>query len=383
MKPKLLTAILILSASSTTVRAQTAPPQTPVPSFSFCGTYGAYVMLYKNTDQFEELGKLRCGEKVVVLAKWFDYLQIRTLDGKVGWARSADVTGGPASTPTATPFGLTNQPVQSPQHEAAVPLNNKNIISMQAMRLSPEVMIAKIQSSPTSFDTSASGLQKLKYAGVPDKVIVAMVQAPATPVASAVEAAKPSAIRQIKIPDGTSVDLTTVTALSSDDVREGMTIHLKVLNDVTIDGVTVLRKDSDARARVYVINQPTFTSKVGQVEWAMEDIAAITGDLVPATFASLEPQSATASDIAAVNTGTTWEFRKNKPSTMPAGRRLRATIHGDIILNVPTAQAAQAAQADATATLTASTSNSQVTNSQIIEPSPEASSSHPTRTNPR
>lgn len=383
MKPNLLTAILILSASSAAHAQGQAPAQAPVPSFSFCGTYGAYVMLYKNTDQFEELGKLRCGEKVVVLAKWFDYLQIRTLDGKVGWARSADVTGGPASTPTATPFGLTNQPVQSPQHEAAVPLNNKNIISMQAMRLSPEVMIAKIQSSPTSFDTSASGLQKLKYAGVPDKVIVAMVQAPATPVASAVEAAKPSAIRQIKIPDGTSVDLTTVTALSSDDVREGMTIHLKVLNDVTIDGVTVLRKDSDARARVYVINQPTFTSKVGQVEWAMEDIAAITGDLVPATFASLEPQSATASDIAAVNTGTTWEFRKNKPGTMPAGRRLRATIHGDIILNVPAAPTAQAAQADATATLTASTSNSQVTNSQIIEPSPEASSSRPTRTNPR
>jgi hypothetical protein len=386
MKPKLLAAILILSAPSA-LRAQAAP----VPSFSFCGTYGAYVMLYKNTDQFEELGKLRCGEKVEVLGKWFDYLQIRTVDGKVGWARAADVTGGPASTPTGTPFGMTNSPVQSPQHEAAVPLNNKNIISMQAMRLSPEVIIAKIQSSSTSFDTSASGLQKLKYAGVPDKVIVAMLQPPATPVAP-VEAAKPPAVLQIKIPDGTSVDLTTVAALSSDDVREGMTIHLKVLNDVVINGVTVLRRDSDARARVYVINQPTFTSKVGQVEWAMEDIAAINGDLVPATFAPLEPQSATASDIAAVNTGTTWEFRKNKPTTMPAGRRLRATIHGDIILNVPAAlaaqegpaaQGAQPTEADATRTLSASASNTQVPNSQNPEPSPEVSSSRPTRTNPR
>jgi uncharacterized protein YgiM (DUF1202 family) len=380
MKPKLLAATLILAAA-TTARAQAPAQAQAAPSFSFCGTYGAYVMLYKNTDQFDELGKLRCGEKVEVLGKWFDYFQIRTQDGKVGWARSADVTGGPASTPTATPFGLTSAPVQSPQHEALVPLNNKNIISMQAMRLSPEVIIAKIQSSPTNFDTSTSGLQKLKYAGVPDKVILAMLQpsAPAAPPA-VTEAPKPSGVLQIKVPDGTSVDLATITTLSSDDVREGTIIHLKVLNDVSIDGVTVLRKDSDARARVYVITQPTFTSKVGEVEWAMEDIAAINGDLVPATFAPLEPHSATASDIAAVDTGTTWQFRKNKPGTIPAGRRLRATIHGDIVLKVP---AALAAQADPTRNLSASTSSASATNSQNLEPSPEVASSHPTRTNPR
>src|SRR5271169_4424526 len=144
MKFKLIAAIAILATAPAAFSQAT-------PAFSFCGTYGAYVMLYKNTDQFEELGKLRCGEKVEVLGRWFDYLQIRTLDGKVGWARAADVTGGPASTPTATPFGLTNQPVKPPQREAAVPLNNKNIISMQAMRLSPEVIIAKIKSSPSSF----------------------------------------------------------------------------------------------------------------------------------------------------------------------------------------------------------------------------------------
>jgi hypothetical protein len=250
------------------------------------------------------------------------------------------------------------------------------------MRLSPEVIIAKIQSSPTSFDTSASGLQKLKYAGVPDKVIVAMVQASAIPAAApaVTEAPKPSGVLQIRVPDGTPVDLTTISTLSSDDVREGMTIHLKVLNDVTIDGVTILRKDSDARARVYVITQPTFISKVGEVEWAMEDIAAINGDLVPATFAPLEPHSATASDIAAADTGTTWQFRKNKPSTMPAGRRLRATIHGDIVLKVP---AAPAAQADATRNLSVSISTASATNSQNLEASPEVSSSRPTRTNPR
>src|SRR3984957_20942234 len=99
MKAKLFSAFLIL------IVAPTAFAQAP--AFSYCGTYGAYVMLYKNTDQFEELGKLRCGEKVDILSKYFDYLQIRTLDGKVGWVRSADISGGPNVAPSATPFGLT------------------------------------------------------------------------------------------------------------------------------------------------------------------------------------------------------------------------------------------------------------------------------------
>jgi uncharacterized protein YgiM (DUF1202 family) len=366
MKPKLFTAILVLATSSA------AFGQTP--AFSFCGTYGAYVMLYKNTDQFEELGKLRCGEKVEVLSKWFDYLQIRTLDGKVGWVRSADVTGGPSSTPSATPFGLTNSLVQR-QHEVIVPLNNKNILAMQAMRLSPEVMIAKIKSSPASFDTSAAALEKLKYAGVPDKVIVAMVQAPAVSVAAVVPDAAPKApdVVQVKIPDGTPVDLEMIASVSSDAVREGTIIHLKVAKDVVVEGVDIFKKGSEARARVYVITQPAFMGKPGEISWAMEDITAVTGDQLPATFAPQEAGSARPSGSSVEDTGTAWEFRKNKPTTMPAGHRLRATIHGDIVLKIPAALAAQPhTDSDAAAT-----------SSQNIQPLPESSSLVPRRSNPR
>jgi hypothetical protein len=365
MKLKLVAAFLILSAASA-AHAQT-------PAFSYCGTYGAYVMLYKNTDQFEELGKLRCGEKVEVLGKWFDYLQIRTLDGKVGWARSVDVTGGPSASPTATPFGLTNSPVQ-PQHDVVVPLSNKDILSMQGMRLSPEVIIAKIKSSPTSFDTSAAALQKLKYAGVPDKVIVAMVQAPAAPVSAAItEAPKAPEFLQVKIPDGTPVELEMIASVSSDAVREGTIIHLKVSKDVAINGVNVFKKDSEARARVYVITQPAFMGKPGEISWAMEDITAVTGDQLPATFAAQETSSAAPTTTSVEDTGTAWEFRKNKPTTMPAGHHLRATIHGDIVLRIPPAFAAQSrTDSDLTAA-----------SSQNVEPLPEVSSARPARTNPR
>jgi hypothetical protein len=368
MKSKLAAVIAILAAAPAAFSQAT-------PAFSNCGTYGAYVMLYKNTDTFEQLGKLRCAEKVEILGKWFDYLQVRTTDGKTGWVRAADVTGGPAAPqPTGTPFGLTSAAAQ-PQHDIVVPLTNKNIISMQSMRLGTDVILAKIKSSPTNFDTTPSGLQKLKFSGVPDKIIVAMVEshdqpaatAPASPAPAlaAVNAPKADDVLQVRVPDGTSVDLVTMTTLSSDDVREGMTIHLKVLNDVVIDGVAVLRKDSDARARVYVINQPTFTNKVGDVEWAMQDVAAVNGDLIPVTFVALEAPSPTASDIAAVDTGTSWQFRKKQPSTMPAGRRLRATTHGDITLKIPAALATQ----------TPTPSDSAKTSSNNIQASPEVTDS--------
>jgi hypothetical protein len=332
MKPKLSAAALILFA------APAAFGQAP--AFSFCGTYGAYVMLYKNTDQFEELGKLRCGEKVEVLARWLDYLQVRTLDGKVGWVRSADVSGGPGVAPSATPFGLTNSALQ-PKREAVVPLSNKNILAMEAMKLGPDVIVAKIKSSPNSFDTSPDGLQKLKRAGVPDRVIVAMVEGPASASSAApvADAPKPAGMLNVKVPDGTSVELETTASLSSDAVREGTIIHLKVAKDVAVNGVNVFLKDSEARARIYVITQPAFMGKPGEISWAMEDITAANGDKLPATFAPLEARSATASDVAAVDTGTTWEFRKNKPGTIPAGHRLRATTHGDVELKIPPALA--------------------------------------------
>jgi hypothetical protein len=337
MKLKLFIAFLI-SAGPSAAFAQT-------PAFSFCGTYGAYVMLYKNTDQFEELGKLRCGERVEVLGRWFDYLEVRTLDGKVGWVRSADVSGGPAASPSATPFGLTNSPVQAPR-EVAVPLSNKNIVSMQAIRLSPEVIIAKIKSSPTSFDTSADGLQKLKRAGIPNEIILAMVEAPtaAGSVAPVPDTPKAPEVTQVKVPDGTPVEVEMIASVSSDAVREGTIVHLKVVKDVAVNGVIVFQKDSEARARVYVITQPAFLGKPGQISWAMEDITAVNGDRLPATFAAREPNVTNSSTGNVDDTGTIWEFRKNKPATMAAGHCLRVTIHGDIVLKIPAVVATQSSQ---------------------------------------
>jgi hypothetical protein len=58
-------------------------------------------------------------------------------------------------------------------------LINKDIFDMNEAGLSSSVLIAKVKSSRCEFDTSSTKLQQLKAAGVPDSVILAMVEVPA------------------------------------------------------------------------------------------------------------------------------------------------------------------------------------------------------------
>jgi len=59
------------------------------------------------------------------------------------------------------------------------PLTNEDVVSLINSGLSSDVVLAKIKSSPCLFDTSVTGLRDLKSLGVPDPVILAMVQCPA------------------------------------------------------------------------------------------------------------------------------------------------------------------------------------------------------------
>jgi hypothetical protein len=56
-------------------------------------------------------------------------------------------------------------------------LTNDDVIDLLAAGLSPEIVTAKIRSSPCKFDTSPAALKRLRAAHVADSVILAMVQA--------------------------------------------------------------------------------------------------------------------------------------------------------------------------------------------------------------
>jgi hypothetical protein len=71
------------------------------------------------------------------------------------------------STPYATPVASNPRP-----------LSNTDLSEMSSAGLPAEVLIAKIKSSACAFDTAPASLKNLKASGVPDKVILAMIEAP-------------------------------------------------------------------------------------------------------------------------------------------------------------------------------------------------------------
>jgi hypothetical protein len=69
------------------------------------------------------------------------------------------------------------EPGQTTQ-QTREPLSNEDVIDLLQAGLSPEVVIAKIKSTPCKFETSPAALRQLKAAHVPSSVILVMVQSP-------------------------------------------------------------------------------------------------------------------------------------------------------------------------------------------------------------
>jgi hypothetical protein len=98
-------------------------------------------------------------------------------------------------------------------------LTNDSVISMKKAGLSDSLILAKIRSSATKFDTSTKGLVALKNAGLSDQIIEAMVShsgtaaAPAPQAAPATAAATPGGARQsiAYLTGGKAVELVVAT----------------------------------------------------------------------------------------------------------------------------------------------------------------------------
>jgi Bacterial SH3 domain len=295
------------------------------PGFAYCGTYGSYVLVYRSTENFEELGKLRCGEKVEVLSRIPDYAQVRTIDGRVGWVHWHEISNYPGAAPSGN-FGLTDPNAkQQGAGAGAVALNNAAIVKMRTQHLSADVMVAKIKVSPCEFDTTPPALQKLKTAGVPDKVILAMVMAPSASAPPPPPVAKPEFV-DVKVPGGTQIDLELTYAASSDEAADGRPILMAVAHDVMIDGAVVFRAGAEAHARVVSFKEPGFMNRPpGTLAWTMDYVTAANGEHVAAEFFSKEAAENPMSAVMG-SPGPSWEFKKGKPAVVAAKTKFQAVL---------------------------------------------------------
>jgi hypothetical protein len=405
------------------VAPQSAPANTP--AYAHCGTYDSYILLYKSIQKFEELGKLRCGESLVITGQDGDFTQVQTTDGRYGWVPTSDLsttapppqvvytfgwtqkpkpeprseatvdqpgsqvpepaavqvlvqapiqTAAPTPAPTAvesavpnpvpapaptivqptaepsteTPSQPANQLLIQPSVESAVPrpaesaplLTNVNVMKMQGAHLSPDAIVTRLNSSRCDFDTSPAALHRLKQSGVSDRIILAMMHAPAAFSAQSPDGA-PSL--EVKIPNQTPVLVSVSSDVSADNLQEGTLVEMTVVEPVTLDGVTVIPRGAEARARIMAVRRSSLGSS-GQVVWFMQDVTATTGDHVPASFAAVQDAKAAIGRFAGYPFFLS-EYRKGAPAIAASSDHFTALIDGNIPMRVPRSSSVEQAVA--------------------------------------
>ena len=216
-------------------------------------------------------------------------------------------------------------------------LTNADVLMMLKMGLSSEVIMAKIKVSNCSFDTSPTALQELKNAKASDALVMLMMAPPAPAAVNAPAAPQPAAV-EMKIPDGTQLELELQSNVTSKEAQEGDIINFTVVNDVVVGGVTVIERGAPAKARVAVAKKSGRWGRSGKLGWAMQDVLATDGTRLALR---MEKNLAGDSKGGTVTTGVVvtalvfwpaaplWGFKKGKDVTMPAGKRFEAFVHGD------------------------------------------------------
>jgi hypothetical protein len=232
---------------------------------------------------------------------------------------------------------------QTSATQQSAPLLNKDIIELTRAGLSADVIVAKIKSSPTHFDTSPTALSELKAAGVADTIILAMVN-PNPSEASAIPASG-----ELNVPDGTEIMIELKTNASGEQLKVGDIVDFVVSQPVTMGSITVFEKGAVGRARITTAKRAGHWGKAGKLEWAMQDVQAVDGNRVPTRFVKREVGDSKGGTVAVAAVATTvllgpvglfWGLKKGKPAIIPAGNRYSVFVNGDTKVKLRPAETA-------------------------------------------
>jgi hypothetical protein len=211
-------------------------------------------------------------------------------------------------------------------------LTNQKIVEMVKSGLSNEIVVAKIKSSNSSFDTSATALKGLKKAGVSDAVILVMVQKASGiematgNVDSNTNIASNNSLTSVMIPDGTEIKIITNEEISSKKVVEGDPLTFKVEEDVKINGKTVIAEGSIVKGTVTDAKKSGRMGKSGNLSIRIESAQTVDGQKIKLRASkSGEGGDNTGSTIAlTVLFGPLGLLRKGKEAKIKAGTILTA-----------------------------------------------------------
>jgi hypothetical protein len=228
---------------------------------------------------------------------------------------------------------------------------------MVRAKLPSSVIIEKINTSTCAFDTFPSVLSELKYKGVPDDVLMAMVKAPRGERRLVPASRQPSSrgssptvregsldaaeLTEVTIPDGTPLEVESTFNVSSGEVEEGSAVSFTVVHPVKINGVTVIASGARATARVTKAKKGGSWGRAGTLAWEMRDVIAVDGSKVPLEFSNRKRGDSKGGTVATavIVTGVLfwpaapfWGFKKGKDAKVPAGSRFEVAVHGNAVV---------------------------------------------------
>ena len=252
----------------------------------------------------------------------------------------------------------------SPAPSAPAQLTNKDVLDLHKAGLPEQVLVAKIKSSQTNFDTSPSQLKELKAAGLADSVILAMVEAPRTqaPASSArawlarlpatdqpphrkLRHSQPGTLmvhHKIKLEDNTPVHLVLSDNLSSASATTGQTISFEVSEDVLVDALVIIPRGSLAWGTVTEAQAKRRLGRAGHLDVNIDKVRLADGEKV---LLSATSHAKGASHTGAMTAGIVvtslivWPaapfflFMHGHDVTIPKGTKIEAFINGDATLD--------------------------------------------------
>jgi hypothetical protein len=221
-------------------------------------------------------------------------------------------------------------------------INNQSVVEMVKSGFSETLIVTKIKSSKSSFDTTTSALQELKNSGVSESIIMAMVQQ-SSGISTSSSNSESGSVIDVTIPDGTEVEVQLKNNLSGQDSKLGEIVDLVVVRDIEVNGRKVILQGSSATARITNAKKAGYWGKKGKLEWAMQDIQTASGARIPARFTKAvdgESRSGTVAVGAVVTTvllgpvGLLWGLKKGKKAEIPAGTKFSVYVDKDASIQI-------------------------------------------------
>src|SRR5215216_891919 len=220
------------------------------------------------------------------------------------------------------------------------PLTNNDVIRMVEQGEKPILIISRIFTSHCNFDIFPPVLADLKRRGVPDTVLLAMRTAPYGPPALADVDSKISQLAApAQIPAGTTIEVETARAVSSENASVGSPITFLTTRRIFVNDVLVIERGAVARARVVKVQRARGWGRAGMLAWELQYVVAVDGTRIPIQLAGKQSGKNRSAAIAgrAVATGALifpysspvaliWGLKKGEEAILRGSRIFSASV---------------------------------------------------------